>query len=564
MAWLFTIPGTLLAIAGLITLHEFGHFIVAKALGVYVRVFSIGFGGRMIGFTWGETDYRLSWIPFGGYVRMAGADPFAEGGAEPDDVEAVPHERQFMSQAPWKRLLVVIAGPLFNLLLPFVLFTGLGVLGEPQPRSDVGSLDADSPAARAGVQLDDRVTSVDGVPVTTWYDTIEAFRATTGTTIPLALERDGATLSLTLDAAGADIGEDRDPYDYGMGNLSANAAVVVDDPASPAGRAGVQTGDIVTAVRFGGDAVPVRTFRDLSQALLADVLLGDALPKALELDLTRAGEPVTVALVATPWSPAPLPADDALWARWGIASATLSIALLEGDSAAEKAGLLVGDHILQVNDTVIASWYDVVRNVAKSGSGEGVDIKPTAMTVTVRRAGEVRTLTMTPDVVTDSDDYGRYYTRARIGVGGGGVMVAAPYIPRAYPVTQAFTRACSQTWRVSVYIVDTLSKMVVAKVDPSKTLGGPVAIFQQMKQAADQGTFELFRQIGLLSISLGIINLVPIPVLDGGQIIMYGAEWLRGRPLPLRVRERAQQAGVIFVVLLMLAVSLKDIVKLWD
>jgi len=563
MAWWFTIPGTLLAIAGLITLHEFGHFIVAKALGVYVRVFSIGFGGRMIGFTWGETDYRLSWIPFGGYVRMAGADPFAEGGAEPDDVEAVPHERQFMSQAPWKRLLVVIAGPLFNLLLPFALFTGLGVLGEPQPRSDVGSLDADSPAALAGVQVEDRVTSVDGVPVTTWYDMIEAFRATTGTTIPLELERDGARMSVTLDSAGTDIGPDRDPYDYGMGNLSANATVVVDDPASPAGRAGVKTGDVVTAVRFGGDAVPVRTFRQLSEALLADVLLGAAAPKALELDLTREGEPVTVALVATPWSPAALPADDALWARWGIASATLSIALIEADSAAEKAGLLVGDHILLVNDAVITSWYDVVRNVAKSGSGEGADTTPTAMTVTVRRAGEIRTLTMTPDVVTDSDEYGRYHTRARIGVGGGGVMVPAPYIPRSYPLTRAFTRACNQTWRVSVYIVDTLSKLVVAKVDPTKTLGGPVAIFQQMKQAADQGTFELFRQIGLLSISLGIINLVPIPVLDGGQIFMYTAEWLRGRPLPLRVRERAQQAGVIFVVLLMLAVSLKDIVKLW-
>lgn len=558
MAWWFTIPGTLLAIAGLITLHEFGHFIVAKALGVHVRVFSVGFGGRMLGFRWGDTDYRLSWIPFGGYVRMAGADPFAEGGADPEDETPVPVERQFMSQAPWRRLLIVLAGPMFNLMLPFVLFTGLGALGEPQPRAEVGSVDADSPAGRAGVQVGDRVTAVDGVPVGTWYDMIEEFSHTAGATVPLALTRDGAPLIVSLDVGATDWGLTRDPYDVGMGNLSANATVVVDDPASPAGRAGLQTGDVVTAVRGGSTSTPVRTFRDLSDALLA---VPDG--AAVNLDLTRDGAPLTLALAATAWSPAPQAADDALWSRWGLASATVAISQIEPGSAAEKAGLTVGDRILQVNDVVVASWFDVVRTVADTGSGEGASLTARALTLSVRRAGQVQTLTITPDVVTDSDELGRYRTRARLGIGGGGAMVATPDVPRVYPLPEAFSRACDQTWRVSTYIVDTLSKLVVAKVDPAKTLGGPVAIFQQMKQAADQGVFELFRQIGVLSISLGIINLVPIPVLDGGQIFMYGAEWLRGRPLPLRIRERAQQAGVIFVVLLMLAVSLKDIVKLW-
>lgn len=560
MAWWFTIPGTLLAIAGLITLHEFGHFIVAKALGVHVRVFSVGFGGRMLGFRWGETDYRLSWIPFGGYVRMAGADPFAEGGADPEDDEPVPVERQFMAQAPWRRLLIVLAGPMFNLLLPFVLFTGLGALGEPQPRAEVGSVDADSPAGRAGVQVGDRVTAVDGVPVRTWYDMLDVFEHTAGTTVPLALTRDGTPLTVALDVTGTDWGLTRDPYDVGLGNLSANPTVVVDDPASPAGRAGLLTGDVVTAVRAGGASTPIRTYRGLSDALLA-VPEGAAQP--VELDVTRDGQTRTLALVATPWTPVAQPSDDALWTRWGLASATVAIAQLEPDSAAEKAGLAVGDHILQVNDVHVRSWFDVVRTVADTGSGEGAQLTARPLTIAVRRAGQVQTLTITPDVVTDSDEMGRYRTRARLGIGGGGAMIATEDVARVYPLPEAFTRACDQTWRVSTYIVDTLSKLVVAKVDPSKTLGGPVAIFQQMKQAADQGVFELFRQIGVLSISLGIINLVPVPVLDGGQIFMYGAEWLRGRPLPLRMRERAQQAGVIFVVLLMLAVSLKDIVKLW-
>ena len=156
MAWVFTVPGTLLAIAALITFHEFGHFIVAKALGVYVRVFSLGFGGRAFGVKWKGTDYRVSWVPFGGYVRMAGGDPFAEGGAEPEDELPVPHDEQFMAKAPWKRLLIVLAGPAFNLALPFALFTALGVLGEPQPRAEVGSVDTGSAAAKAGIEVGDR------------------------------------------------------------------------------------------------------------------------------------------------------------------------------------------------------------------------------------------------------------------------------------------------------------------------------------------------------------------------------------------------------------------------
>jgi len=560
MAWVFTVPGTLLAIAALITFHEFGHFIVAKALGVYVRVFSLGFGGRMFGVKWRGTDYRVSWVPFGGYVRMAGGDPFAEGGAEPDDEVPVPYEQQFMSKAPWKRLLIVLAGPLFNLLLPFGLFTALGVLGEPQPRAEVGSVEAGSAADRAGIEVGDRITAVDGAPMTSWYDVLDAFRATSAESVTLDLTRDGAPTRATLGFDAAD-GEpanalvgDRSPYDLGLGNLSPDATVVVDDPASPAGRAGVQTGDLLKRV----NGVEVRSFHDVESALLA---VADVPGTRVDVDVLRAGEPVTLAMTASIWATAVQPADGTLWQRWGLASATVSIENIEADSAAEQAGLSAGDRVLAVADTPVRAWYDVVRTVAEAGEGEGEAMVAKPLSVTYRRAGEVRTVTVTPNVVTDSDELGRYHTRARLGIGGGGAMIATADIARVYPLPQAFERSVDQTWRISSYIVDTLSKLVIGQRDFTKTLGGPVAIFQQMKQAAEHGVFDLFRQIGVLSLSLGIINLVPIPILDGGQIFMYVAEWLRGRPLPLRIRERAQQAGIIFVVLLMLAVTLKDIVK---
>lgn len=560
MAWVFTIPGTLLAIAALITFHEFGHFIVAKALGVHVRVFSLGFGGRMFGVKWGGTDYRVSWVPFGGYVRMAGGDPFAEGGAEPGDEDPVPYEQQFMSKAPWKRLLIVLAGPMFNLLLPFGLFTALGVLGEPQPRAEVGSVEAGSVAERSGIEVGDRITAVDGAPMTSWYDVLDAFRATSADSVTLDLTRDGAPKRATLAFEGGEaepanvlVGE-RSPYELGLGNLSPDATVVVDDPASPAGRGGVQTGDVLTRV----NGAAVRSFHDMESALLA---VADVPGTRVDVEVLRAGEPVVLAMTASIWATAVQPADGALWQRWGLASATVSIENIEADSAAEQAGLLAGDRVLAVADTPVRAWYDVVRTVAGAGEGEGDAMVAKPLSVTYRRGGEVRTVTVTPNVVTDSDELGRYHTRARLGIGGGGAMIATADIARVYPLPQAFERSVDQTWRISSYIVDTLSKLVIGQRDFTKTLGGPVAIFQQMKQAAEHGVFDLFRQIGVLSLSLGIINLVPIPILDGGQIFMYVAEWLRGRPLPLRIRERAQQAGIIFVVLLMLAVTLKDIVK---
>lgn len=555
MAWLFTIPGTLLAIAALISFHEFGHFIVAKALGVNVRVFSLGFGGRMFGVKWRGTDYRLSWIPFGGYVRMAGGDPFAEGGADPDGEEPVPHDQHFMAKPPWKRLLIVMAGPAFNLALPFGLFTALGALGEPQPRAEVGNVEAGSVAEQVGVHVGDQIVAVDGRHVLTWYDLLDEFKATTGGSVALDLTRKGQPLKVTLPVSTereVTVGAVRDPYDFGLGVFCADSEIGVDDPASPAGQAGLKTGDAIRAI----NGAPVRAFHEVTAALLA-VPQGSG----VQVEVTRADAPVTLTLQDGGWTPQPQPGDDAVWTRWGIVSAGLLVDRVDDESAASKAGLLAGDRILAIDEAPVHVWYDVVKSVSATSAGEGQTMTARELSITFRRGGVVQSLKVTPDVVTDSDDRGKYHTRARLGLAGAGQMVAAPDVPRVYPIGQAFTRACDQTVQISSYIVTTLTHLIIGQRDPSKTLGGPVLIFEQMKQAAELGVLPLLRQIGILSLSLGVINLVPIPVLDGGQIFMYLAEWLRGRPLPQRIRERAQQVGIIFVVLLMLAVTLKDIVK---
>lgn len=543
----------LLLIAALITIHEFGHFIVAKACGVRVKVFSVGIGSRAFGFERGGTDYRVSWFPFGGYVRMAGADPFMEGGGDDDDDPRAPGA--FMAQPAWKRLLIVFAGPAMNLALPFVVFTALKMAGEPQPRANIGAVYAEGGAAEAGLLPEDHIVSVEGEQTLTWGDVSEAFERSTASTIDLVVDRAGTRVPITLPVAKGDYGDARDPYDFGISQVAPDTTVAVDDPASPAGRAGLETGDIVVSV----NDVPVRDWNELGRLLLAtqapDVRLGvrepGAEPDSAVTTLTLRRDPA--------WAPTLTPVDDSLWQAWGIASGMVAVGQFAEGSAAADAGVKEGDRLLAIDGEPIHVWRDVVLAVAASASGKGSEQTTREMTVTVRREGEVRDIAVTPQVVEDTDQLGRYRWRPLLGIGSGGSTVLPPLVPRPYGFPDALGRASDEVMLVSGFILEQLGKLTTGEAAPQESLGGPVEIFRQTRAAAERGIFDWARQLGLFSISLGIINLLPIPVLDGGQIVMYLAEWVRGRPLPLILRERAQQAGIIFLVLLMLFVLVFDI-----
>lgn len=540
-------------IAVLITIHEFGHFIVAKAFGVRVRVFSVGIGGRLVGFQWGDTDYRISWFPFGGYVRMAGADPYMEGGADED--EDTRDSGAFMSKPAWQRLLIVLAGPAMNLVLPFVVFTALKVAGDPQPRADVGTVYADLPGAAAGVLPEDRITSVEGTPTRTWPDVLDAFAASTDRTLDLVVDRQGALVPIALPVEDGAYGEVRDPYDFGILNSSPGPAVAVDDPASPAGRAGLRAGDTVSAVA----GVPVRTWNEVRRLALA----GAGAPLSLDVARTVEGVTQTETLILRPdptWVPVATEADDAAWSTWGLASAMVTVGDFgQSESSAQIAGVLAGDRLLAVDDRPIRVWQDVVRAVQSASTGEGSEQTTREMRLTVRRDGVVQVIPVTPKVVRDTDDLGRYRWRPLLGIASGGVTVAAPLVPRPYPVGEALGRASDETVLIGNFMVEQIGKMITGEAPPQENLGGPVAIFRETRAAAERGIYDWVRQLGLFSLSLGIINLLPIPVLDGGQLMMYLAEWIRGRPLPGVLRERAQQAGIIFLVLLMLFVFANDL-----
>ena len=256
---LINIVAAALLISTLIFIHELGHFLFAKAFGVGVRSFSIGFGRRLVGFVHNGTDYKICVLPFGGYVLMEGADPFLDD-EEMEDEKA--SQSSLLVKPIWQRLLIVAAGPLFNLLLPVVLFTGLYMSGEPRPAPVVGAVYHESMAEAEGLQVDDRIHSINGQELVFWMElypiwTIELFE------------------DVVLEVSGPDRcrpsalrRQTRSPLNGRLGPLEWTRSVQHQNrggwPNSPAGRAGLQLGD---RVQWTGD---VEDFSGLLSALNKD------------------------------------------------------------------------------------------------------------------------------------------------------------------------------------------------------------------------------------------------------------------------------------------------------
>jgi len=548
-------------IAILVFIHELGHFVAAKSVGIHVNVFSIGFGRRVLGFKWRGTDYRLSLLPFGGYVQMAGADPFgyADAEEEPDDPAT-----SFQNQAVWRRLTALAAGPAFNLLLPIGVFTALLMAGEPQAAAVVGTVDPGSPAEQAGILSGDQVVAVAGTPVETWNDLGGLLGARGGGPVDLDLLRDGKAMKLTVQLPDKGSG-----VDLGLGHEREDAVVGVADPASPAGKAGVRTGDRVLSV----DGKAVHDWPAVARALAA---AGPQVALEIERDQEhlslRLGEDLA-------WTPVDAALREAPGGRWGLETGSMYIGSVgetvddgesdilsgcrpnasEPPSPAYVAGLRQGDRFLSLDGEPVRAWGDVLDAVKGTMEGSGAEATAHPLDVAVVRQGQIVHIRLTPTIIRDTDPLGQYYYRPILGVVRLGGYVDGDTTRIYYPFPAALRQAASETWGLGAFIVGHIGKMLTGEAAVRKSLGGPVEMFRQASDAAQRGLFDWARLMGMLSISLGIVNLLPVPVLDGGQILFNAVEGIRGRPLSLALRERVQQVGLLFLVLLMLSVLVFDI-----
>jgi regulator of sigma E protease len=441
------IPTNILALvfvlSFLIVFHEGGHFALAKLFGFPVEVFSIGFGKRLFGWKRNGTDYRVSLIPLGGYVKVVGLGP------DESDVVAGTHAPEPVEGSRGKRLLILFAGPGVNLVLALALTAIALSLGMLVPKYQdeapvVKHVDGGSPAEKAGVQVDDRIVKLSGRPVSTWREVEETLGLASRQDVQVDVLRQGNPL--TLHVRPEPLTKEQEKYDIGYTGLN-------------------------------------------------------------------------------PYLPA-------------------VVGSLVGGYPAAKAGLKPHDRIVSVNGHPVDGYYDVVRRVREAGASFGTG-GPQPMTVVVDRDGQRIELTMTP---VNEDGW-------KIGF-----RPLYEVVHKRLPIGQAFVASYHENVRQARTTFETVGRLFRGR-GSMRQLSGPIDIAKFSGEAARTGPSALLGLMGMLSLQLGLLNLLPIPLLDGGQIFVTFLESLARRDFSLKVKERLLQAGFVFLVLVMVTVLYFDVLK---
>jgi regulator of sigma E protease len=427
----------LLVLGTLVVVHEFGHYAAAKFFGVRVEVFSVGFGKRLFGFRRDDTDYRVSLLPLGGYVKMAGENPMEASTGDPGE---------FMAHPRWQRFIIAVAGPAMNIILAIVLLTGLFMIRYERPYfmeqpAVIGRVAENSPADKAGIKAGDRIVQIDGVANPVWEQAVIRELMAGGHPLEVTVQRGDQALPITLtpDAVGKD--------KRGVAGWEAPLYVNV-QPNAPAAQAGIKSGDQIAAIN--GKAI---------------------------------GHP------------------------------------LNGEAATQE-----------------------LLSILQSGKEKPVEVK-------VFRGGEELTFAVTPRLIEISGE--KLY---RVGLG-------TLWRVEKLSLPDAFRASIERNKEFATLIIVMVKKLVQQKVS-IKQISGPLGIGQAAGDAFRQeGWLPLVLLTALISINLGIFNLFPIPILDGGMILMLAIEGLMRRDIKREIKERVYQAAFVFLILFAVVVIYNDIAK---
>lgn len=435
---LLTILAFIVVIGVLITIHEFGHFAVAKLLKIRVLVFSLGFGPKIFSWKSKETEYRLSAIPLGGYVKMAGQEAIMEG----KPVE----EGDFYSRGPFKRILVVLAGPLMNLILAFLIFFSVSVIGYEQlvfepivggviEKMEVEGEKVVSPASKSGLQEGDRFIEIKGEEVKYWSDLQEIVFNSEGEEITFAVERGEETISMEM----------KPLYD--------------------------------------------------------------------EENKT--------------WMIGVYPRQDNV------------VSLVIPDSPADKAGLKEGDEIIYLNQEKTDNWNEIKSAFEQS------DV---AVNLTVERNGENELIEI--EKSKEMKDILQL-----------GFITGMKKVKLRKPPQKAVVSSFNQTNFMVYNTFKGIIFLIAGKISPKEALGGPITIADFAGKSMRSGWHSFLNYIAILSIVLFVINLFPIPVLDGGNILLFIIEAFKRSPVSVKFRIVFQYIGLVLLLGVMVFAIMMDVVR---
>lgn len=512
----------------LVFVHEFGHFIVARMCGVKVEVFSLGFGKKLLQYKWGDTNYCLSLIPFGGYVKMYGE----QGG------DIVPEDQRHLSfthKSVWKRIAIVLAGPLMNLLFAIIVFGGISYFGEETRAPKIADVQVGSAAELAGLKAHDNIISVGGKFVRSYEEFQNALTANQNSDVVVVVKQDKdaeRTLNVKVTSiknpnifsTDSMIGEVSGILPYAKGSL---VAVKMD---SLAYRLGFRTGDEIVKI----DGMKVSTWANLTY-LIDGKAHEVKLASGKDLQVTAQKDIASI---------------DAL----GFEEPELYLDQVVPDSPANKADILAKDKIVSINGEPMKSW-DTVLNKIKSYDGKE------ALSVVLLREGVEVTKKVTPLVTSQMTAVGKEDRRFTIGI----VPMVNYTNPETVKVAEtsifaALNKGVKRSYDISAMTVISFVRMFQGEVS-HKNIGGMISIGKAAKDSYAMGAQSFLITMGILSISLFILNLLPVPVLDGGHLVFYVIEVVKGSPLSIKKVELAHQVGFALLMGLMVLAMFNDVTK---
>jgi regulator of sigma E protease len=547
----FSIVPFVILLGILVFVHEFGHFIVARLCGIRVEVFSLGFGKKIFQHKRGDTNFCISIIPLGGYVKMFGDQPGA-------DVSEADKPYSFTHKNVWQRIAVVSAGSLMNFFFAILVFSIVGFIGEDFRTASVGDIPTTSQAYKFGFRAGDKILAINSSPVKTWDDFENKLAGLHNNQAIVDVQRTDAessesakTLSLKVDVTSKPnpnvLSTDLIVGDIeGLTPISKATRVGV-LKTSPLAAVGLKSGDAITAVNgtkvtYWRNLEPLLKKQDPQKPLILDV-------ERFAMDDTAKAETMSLTL-------APIGLKDNSTASLQIENAELYLGTVVKDTPAEAAGLMPGDRLAQMNDVKINEWDDVVSVVKTYNGTDGIRVQ-------VLRNGELMKMNIVPKLFPQMTAGGVEEKRYSIGI--------KPYINYANPEIikvstnnplEALKVGTQRTWDVSAMTVMSFVRLVQGRVSP-KNIGGVISIGQAASETFKIGASQFLRMMGLISVNLFILNLLPIPVLDGGHLLFYIIEGIKGAPVSLKKMEYAQQIGMFLLMGLMVLALFNDFTRLF-